>query len=146
MCHQLYAEDPSPFPIPPENIQTTLATLQRDPSRGSAVVLDVEGSVCGYALLIAFWSNELGGDICQVDELFVLPQHRKQGHGSALFAAIVQENLWPGSIAAIELGVTPNNVNARRLYERLGFVEIGSSLIRRVTQKADIATSPERSV
>ena len=131
MCFRLYIEDPGPSPIPPENIYRTLATLRRDPARGRAVVLDIDGKISAYALLIAFWSNELGGDICEVDELFVAPEHRNQGYGSSLFDAIAQGDLWGGAIAAIALGTTTHNANARRLYERLGFSEIGVAMVRR---------------
>lgn len=134
MCRQLYLEDPGPSPIPPENIHATLVTLRGSSHRGRAVVLDVQGEVSGYALLIGFWSNELGGEICEVDELFVVAQHRNHGHGSALFAGIVQGELWPGAITAVALGTTRNNARARRLYARLGFAEAGVTMIRRVRQ------------
>ena len=132
MCRQLYVEDPGASPIPPDNIHATLATLRRSPSRGRTVVLDVQGEVSGYALLIAFWSNELGGDICEVDELFVVPKHRSHGHGSALFAGIVRGTLWPGAITAVALGTTRDNARARRLYARLGFAEVGVTMICRI--------------
>jgi predicted GNAT family acetyltransferase len=83
--------------------------------------LEVEGRVSGYALLIGFWSNELGGEICEVDEMFVAREHRNRGYGSSLFAAITRGDLWPRPNAAVVLGVTPDNAAARRLYERLGF-------------------------
>jgi len=132
MCLQLYDEDPGVLPVRPENIRATVRALRREPSRGRAVVLDVEGQLSGYALLIAFWSNELGGDICEVDELFVVPERRSQGHGKSLFEAISQGNLWPTPIAGIALGVTRDNVRARRLYERLDFVAAGISMVRRL--------------
>ena len=132
MCRHLYLEDPGPSPIPPENIRATLVTLRRSPYRGRAVVLEVQGRVSGYALLIAFWSNELAGDICEVDELFVVPQHRNHGHGSALFAGIVQGELWPGTITAVALGTTRDNDRAWRLYARLGFAEVGVAMICRI--------------
>jgi GNAT superfamily N-acetyltransferase len=75
--------------------------------------LDIQGQVSGYALLIGFWSNELCGEICEVDELFVAPEHRNRGYGSLLFAAIAQGDLWNRPKAAIVLGVTPDNVAAR---------------------------------
>lgn len=143
MCRCLYVEDPGPSPIPPENIHNTLAALRRDPDRGRAVALDIQGKALGYALLISFWSNELGGDICEVDELFVVPQCRNQGHGSALFAAISQGDLWPGPIAAIALGTTQHNVAARRLYQRLGFAEVGASMIRRYDKAASPYSSED---
>ena len=132
MCLQLYDEDPGALPVHPENMLATLRVLRREPCRGRAVALEVEGQLSGYALLIAFWSNELGGDICEVDELFVVPERRNQGHGKSLFEAISRGDLWPTPIAGIALGVTPDNVRARRLYERLGFAAVGISMVRRL--------------
>jgi len=83
-------------------------------------------------LLISFWSNELGGEVCEVDELFIVPEHRNQGYGTLLFAAIARGDLWSASFVAIALGVTPDNARARRLYERLGFTAIGVSLVKRL--------------
>jgi GNAT superfamily N-acetyltransferase len=131
MCLALYREDPSSRPVEPEQVRRTLGTLRREPWRGRAVVLELDRGVVGYALLISFWSNELGGEVCDVDELFVAPEHRGQGHGTALFTAIERGEVWPGSAVALALGTTPDNVRARRLYERLGFAAVGVSMVRR---------------
>ena len=77
MCLRLYDEDLGILPIHPENMRATLRALRREPYRGRAVVLEIESQLSGYALLIAFWSNELGGSICEVDELFVMPEMPK---------------------------------------------------------------------
>ena len=132
MCMRLYDEDPGHLAVRPENMCATLQALRREPCRGRAVVLEIEHRLSGYALLIAFWSNELGGHICEVDELFVVPEHRSQGHGKSLFDGISQGQLWPTPIAGIALGVTSDNVRARRLYERLGFRAAGISMVRRL--------------
>ncbi len=132
MCVRLYEEDPGPLPVPAENMLATLKAKRRDPRLGQAVVLEDREQVSGHALLIAFWSNELCGMVCAVDELFVVPEHRNQGHGKSLFAAIAQGDLLPTSKVAIALGVTPGNVRARRLYERLGFTVVGVLMVRRL--------------
>jgi len=62
MCMRLCDEDPGHLTVYPENIRATLQAL-REPCRGHAVVLEIENQRSGYALLIAFWSNELGGNI-----------------------------------------------------------------------------------
>jgi ribosomal protein S18 acetylase RimI-like enzyme len=49
-----------------------------------------------------------------------------------LFDAIETGGLWPGFLVALALGVTPDNWRARRLYERLGFSAMGTSMIRRL--------------
>jgi GNAT superfamily N-acetyltransferase len=104
MSLRLLSEDPGPLRVAANNMRATLALLRREPGRGRAVVLEIEGQVSGYALLIRFWSNELGGEICEVDELFVAPEYRNRGYGSSLFTAIAQGDLWPGPMAGIALG------------------------------------------
>jgi hypothetical protein len=71
MCMALNSEDPGPAPVEPEQVRRTLAKLREQSNRGRAVVCDMDGRAVGYALLISFWSNELGGEVCNIDELFV---------------------------------------------------------------------------
>jgi hypothetical protein len=72
MCMELNAEDPGPNPVQPQHVRRTLAKLREEPNRGRAVVCDVERRTVGYALLISFWSNELGGEVCNIDECLLL--------------------------------------------------------------------------
>ena len=111
----LFAEDPSPERITAERVRRTLGVLRDEPLRGRAVVLELDGRIAGYAFLITYWSNELGGEICIVDELYIEPASRNRGHATALLTSLRD------SPVALELEVTPANVHARALYERLGF-------------------------
>lgn len=122
MCLALYEEDPGPHPITEDHVRRTLAMLRANPSRGRAVVIEVATVVVGYAFLIAFWSNELGGECCSFDEIYIVPSARNAGLGSSLFDAVTRNpELAPHPPVALALEVTPGNVRARRLYERLGF-------------------------
>ena len=123
MCMALNAEDSGPAPVGPGHVRATLANLREDPNHGRAVVCDVQGRTVGYALLISFWSNELGGEVCNIDELFVAPQHRGQGLATALFRSLAEGNLslWSTKPAALALEVSLQNERACALYERLGF-------------------------
>src|SRR5690606_34675934 len=110
---QLYAEDPAPMPVPERHTRRTLSVLRTDPVRGRAVVLEIGKVIGGYALLISFWSNELGGEVMVVDELYVRPGFRDQGHGRALLEGLVEgSGLWPRPVVAVELEVTPQNTRA----------------------------------
>jgi GNAT superfamily N-acetyltransferase len=117
---RLYTEDPSTAGPGPDNLRRTLAAFRADPALGQAVVCDPGGGPVGYALLARFWSNELGGPVCAVDELCIAPAHRGSGLGSALFAAL-DAGRWQPDAVALTLEVTRGNPSAHRLYERLGF-------------------------
>ncbi len=132
MCLGLHRKDPGPLGGDARHLRETLATFRREPWRGRAVALDVGRQVVGYALLVAFWSNELGGEVCDVDELYVARDFRGRGHGAALFEAIERGDVWPAPAVAVALGVTPDNAGARRLYERLGFAAVGVSMVKRL--------------
>ena len=130
MCLAYYAEDPGVAPVSETQVRRTLEAFRREPGRGAAAALEVDRATVGYALLVPFWSNEYGGEVCVVDELFVQPSHRNGGLGSALFAALERREIGNQAAVAIALGVTPRNVRARRLYSRLGFVETGTGMAR----------------
>jgi ribosomal protein S18 acetylase RimI-like enzyme len=132
MCAALNAEDPGPLPVPDTQTRHTLDVLRREPHRGRAIVLELEGKPAGYALLISFWSNELGGEVCEIDELYVVPEQRGRGHGRALFAGIERGELWPSHRVAMALIVRDDNARAKRLYARLGFGAAGISMARRL--------------
>jgi ribosomal protein S18 acetylase RimI-like enzyme len=132
MCTALNAEDPGATLVPPEQVLATLAKLRAEPNRGRAVVCDVDGHTVGYALLISFWSNELGGEVCSIDELFVAHRYRGRGLATALLGSLVEGNpsLWPAKPAALALEVSLQNERALALYERLGFQ--GTNLSKRL--------------
>ncbi|HEY8086837.1 MAG TPA: GNAT family N-acetyltransferase [Polyangiaceae bacterium] len=129
--HALYVEDPSPDPMTAEKAARTLDTLEREPSRGQAVVLEASGAPAGYALLASVWSNELGGVVCVVDEIYVAPSHRGRGLATWLVRSLLERSTpWFGDAVAFELEVSPDNVRARALYERLGFRAKRNAVLR----------------
>lgn len=139
MSLALYREDPSPHPVTAESVQKTLHILKTNPIRGRALVLEIDGKTAGYAFLISFWSNELGGEVCHIDELYVRPTYRSQGHGSALIEILIHLNhqrnpqrpLWPGVPVVVELEVTPDNSRGQKLYASLGFKPMKNFQLRR---------------
>src|SRR5688572_24150686 len=110
MCLALNAEDPGPNAVPVEHIERTLRTLRAEPGRGRAMALEVDGRVVGYALLIRYWSNELGGDTITLDEIYVEPAERGRGHGSRLIEDLATSE---EGLVALTLEITPENARAR---------------------------------
>jgi GNAT superfamily N-acetyltransferase len=133
LCLALNREDPGPAPIPPAQVRRTLRKLRAEPLRGRAVVLERDGRVEGYALLLPLWSNELGGEVCFVDELYLVPAARGHGLGRRLMELIVRgRGIWPRRPAALAVEVTPANRRARAFYERLGFERTNLAMVLRV--------------
>jgi ribosomal protein S18 acetylase RimI-like enzyme len=131
MCLALYAEDPSPLAVSEQNIRDTLSILRAEPIRGRALVLDVNGAIGGYTILISFWSNELGGEVIVIDELYVRPSYRRRGHARDLLISLARATpLWPGRAVALELEVTPQNKRAAAFYLRVGFTRTKNARMR----------------
>ena len=118
LCLALFDEDPSPHRPGEDAIRRTLTVFRAEPVRGRALVLaDGDEVAVGYALLAACWSNELGGELCVIDELYVAPGARGAGHGSALLRALAagDPTLWPRDAVALDLETTAGNARARAL-------------------------------
>jgi ribosomal protein S18 acetylase RimI-like enzyme len=129
LCQALNHEDPGPRPVGAEQVERTLRTLREEPVRGRALVLEVGGVVVGYALLISSWSNELGGEVCTVDELYVAAEARSHGHGREMFGRLAA--LWGRPMVAVALETSPANERARAFYRGLGFEGENLALVRR---------------
>jgi len=97
MCMALNADDPGPVPVYPQQVCRTLAILRKESHCGRVLVCEINGDPAGYVLLISFWSNELGGEVCNVDELFVAPVYRGRGLATDLFTMLTasEQSLWP---------------------------------------------------
>lgn len=119
MMTALYEEDASGY-VSPDNFRHTVESLARMPERGRIVVFDEADAPCiGYAICIPYWSNEFGGSVVEVDELFVRSAFRGRGIGRAFFAWIDRTRLFDA--IAIELEVTPDNHRAQDFYRAMGF-------------------------
>jgi GNAT superfamily N-acetyltransferase len=132
MMQALYAEDKSDFPVDQSRFGITVECLAANPSQGRIVLFRQGELLCGYALLIPYWSNEFGGTVLFVDEMFVIPEARNRGIGRSFFKFL--DHARPFEAVALALEVSPGNSGALRLYESIGFRrQRNFSLIHRFT-------------
>lgn len=77
----------------------------------------------GYALVTLRPTVYCDGSLAVLDELYVRPDLRAHGIGTALLSAAVQETLRRGG-GEMHINVDEIDVDARRFYERHGFINI----------------------
>ena len=130
MMRALYAEDEAASPVDQARFAENIKFLVSHPWRGSIILFGEGGSLCGYALVVPYWSNEFGGTLLFIDELFVVPEARRRGIGRSFFKYL--DEVRPFEAVALALEVSPSNKDARRLYESLGFYPRRHSILTRV--------------
>jgi GNAT superfamily N-acetyltransferase len=133
MILSLYTEDCSQVSMDITKIDNTLKSLTSNPDRGTFLMLEHKLRIIGYCILINYWSNEYGGMIVFIDELFVVPEYRNNGIASALIKRLIQSPV--NDAIALQLEVTPRNISAARLYSRLGFLPIKNKHFRLILDK-----------
>lgn len=69
--------------------------------------------------LVGFVAWSVSGATCDIDRLAVHPEHARRGHGRALVTTLLHH-------AVVTVSTGTANTPARRLYESLGFVAVGS--------------------
>ena len=119
MCMALYREDPVDETITERKISRTIRELRQNRSKGSIIIFEVEGVLVGYSILIFYWSNEFGGNVLHIDELYVKPRYRQRGVATMFFQHVLKE--FKDEIVGLQLEVTPSNTTAMGHYRKLGF-------------------------
>jgi GNAT superfamily N-acetyltransferase len=117
---EFYAESAAPFASEPA--AWAFAAILADETLGRVWILELGGMAAGYAVLTFGFSMEYGGRDAFLDDLFVREPHRGCGLGRAAMEQVLDECARRG-VRAVHLEVGRDNVPARELYRRFGFVD-----------------------
>jgi len=102
---------------------TTLAAALRqllaDPGLGGVWLIERASAPVGYAIVTFGYDLEFGGRDSYLTELWIDPEARGHGAGTAALA-LLENELRARGVRALHLQVRPENP-AIRLYERTGF-------------------------
>ena len=83
------------------------------------LALSGEGRAQGFATLYFLPSSLSAGSSCVLNDLFTVPEARKQGVAQALIAHCLEQARLRG-YASLDWQTAPSNSAARSLYDRLG--------------------------
>ncbi len=101
-------------------LEAAVAELVAEPRLGRIFVVEIGGRIVGVAAMSWSFSLEHGGRGVWLDELYVVPEHRGQGLGTALLEAARAAAIAGGAVA-MELEVEAGHERVFSLYERHGF-------------------------
>jgi GNAT superfamily N-acetyltransferase len=97
-----------------------------------AHVADEDGQPVGFALWFLSYSTWLGRHGIYLEDLYVKPERRGQGHGRALLAELARICVERG-YGRLDWSVLDWNSPARRFYDSLGAVTVDEWVIYRLT-------------
>lgn len=122
MCMDFYNTDGVDHSIPVSNMEKTFNLLMEGLDFAKAYVCEKNNKTVGYILLALTYSNEAGGMVVWLDEIYVKPEFRSQGIGSELIDFIIEK--YKNKIARFRLEITESNIGAKKLYLSKGFKDL----------------------
>lgn len=117
MAQDFYASPAVLSNVPRENLVSSFEEFTSGTPFGDAFIFEEEGSVIGYGVLAYTYSQEAGGKVVWLEEIYVKEAFRGSGIGSA-FIDFVLESI-PAKRYRLE--TEPENEKAAALYRRKGF-------------------------
>lgn len=117
MAREFYHSDGVLHPVPDSHLEKTFRELLRSQTYLRCFFLEKDGAAGGFALLAFTFSQEAGGSVVWLEELYVREAFRGQGLASSFLSFMKSEI----PAARYRLEIEPSNDGARRLYERHGF-------------------------
>lgn len=118
MVNRFYQSDAVAYKVDVKNfVKTFEAAMSHSPFL-RILMIEEMGVPIGYALLSLTYSNEVGGMVIWVEELYIGETYRSKGLASKFFAFLSQE--YPLA-KRFRLEVRADNIRAIDLYQRHGF-------------------------
>jgi ribosomal protein S18 acetylase RimI-like enzyme len=120
MIFALYTEDPEGERLTLEKIRLTVTEAEKHKDKLAIWIFRRKGIVAGYGILNFFWSNEYGGDIVNIDEIYVKSEARGLGIATMFIESL--SLMYPKG-CALKLEASHSNMNAIKFYRQIGFEE-----------------------
>lgn len=123
MSEEFYHSPAVLHPIPASYHRTAFREMMASDCYLSGYLFLADSAAAGFAVTNRMMQHEAGGILVWVEELYVRPAYQGKGLGSRFLTWLEQQ--LQGKAAAIRLETEPENVRAKKLYERLGYESIG---------------------
>ncbi len=118
MVMSFYDSPAVSHPVPERTLTETFKAALRGDEGLDGYKLVEDGKIAGYCYVTEYYACEVGGKNIMIEELYFNPSARDKGYGTVVFNWIFKKYSYA---RRFRLEVTDDNLDARRLYERLGF-------------------------
>ena len=101
-------------------VEKGVAAVLNDSSKGNYYVAEKNGKIIGSLLTTFEWSDWRNGTVLWIQSVYVIPEFRRKGVYSQLYAHVknlVQEN---SDLKGIRLYADKTNEGAHKVYQKLG--------------------------
>ena len=132
---RILAEQPPALPFDETELRECLNEFLAHPEYGRVWLIEIEGKVGGYVILMLGYSFEYRGRDAFIDELYIEPEFRRRGYGRQAME-FVAERAWELGVAAVHLEVDRGNEAGMALYRRAGYVDHERYLMTRWLRRA----------
>ena len=119
MCRDFFSSPAVCHEIKEEDMKTTFDLAIKGSPYMRGLVMMEDQTVIGYILLSFTYSNEVGGMVVWIEELYVKEEYRNKGYGKEALQWILNE--YQKTTKRFRLEVTEENEGAKKLYRSLGF-------------------------
>lgn len=122
MMRSFYKSPAVDHSVPESYFNKTFDTILSGSPYAEGWLMEQEGKSAGYALIAKTYSNEAGGLVVWLEELFVTEKFRGLGLGTQLIQFL--EGQYRDKAARFRLEVTDSNICAQNLYKKLGYAPL----------------------
>ncbi len=117
MAEDFYNSPAVISPVPKSHFEITFDELMKGSAFTEGFIFDCDEKIAGYGLIAKTFSQEAGGIVIWIEEIYVKEAFRNQGLGSE-FIEYIKNNI-PAKRYRLE--TEPDNFKAQELYKRHGF-------------------------
>lgn len=120
MAKEFYSSPAVSHNIPAQFIEKTFEELMKSDTYADCIIFEDNENVLGYCLLAKTFSQEAGGYVIWIEEIFIKEKYRSNGVGKKFFEYL-KENY---TFSRLRLETEKSNNKAIKLYKSLGFQEL----------------------
>ena len=108
--------------VPDEFMERNFEMAVAKNDLAEAYIFEIDGKPIGYSFLTKNYSTEVGGVCLWIEEAFVEAEYRGRGIGHSFFEFLNEK--YQNDVLRIRMEVEPSNIDAIRLYEKLGYEKL----------------------